>query len=259
MTFSIYLAFILLALIQGMTEWLPISSSGILVVLEEINKLEDKNLNLLFNISVHAGSLLAVIIYLKKEIFSLLNNIKLFQNIIIATIPVVIFGFIIKFFNLNLFLQDIKIVTASTIFFSIILYISDKTTITQSFNKNISNKNSLYIGLWQSLALIPGTSRSGITITCARFLGFSRKDSAKFSFLISIPTLFAATTLGLSDAVINFNIQTIVFLCIGFIVSLVVSLFCIKLFISFVEKYSLTLFVIIRLMLGFMLLIYLAN
>ena len=77
-----------------------------------------------------------------------------------------------------------------------------------SFNKNISNKNSLYIGLSQSLALIPGTSRSGITITCARFLGFSRKDSAKFSFLISIPTLFAATTLGLSDAVINFNIQT---------------------------------------------------
>ncbi len=259
MSFSIYLNLFFLAIIQGITEWLPISSSGILVILEELTKLGDKNFNLLFNISVHTGSLIAVIIFFKVEILGLIKNTKLVQNIIIATIPVVIFGLIIKISNFNLFLQDIKIVAAATLFFSIILYLSDRTVVKRSFKKNISNLHSFYIGLFQALALIPGTSRSGITISCARYLGFSRLDSAKFSFLISIPTLFAATILGASDAALNINSNQIIFLLFGFIISLIVSLFCIKFFLKFVENNSLTLFVILRLILGFGLLFYLAN
>ena len=265
MLLPIYLSLIFLAIIQGLTEWLPVSSSGILIILEEIIKLEDKNLNLLFNIAVHTGSLIAVITYFKREVFELrkniklIKNIKIIKNIIIATIPVIICGFIIKILNLNIFLHDIKIVAFATIVFSIVLYLSDKTKISKKFSKNISNKDSLYIGFAQALALIPGTSRSGITISCARYLGFSRFDSSKFSFLISIPTLFAATVLGAADIIVTFDKNIIFLLALGIFVSLVVSLLCIKLFLKFVENNSLTLFVILRLILGFGLIIYLAN
>tara|TARA_B100000963_G_scaffold289476_1_gene258977 strand:- start:526 stop:1305 length:780 start_codon:yes stop_codon:yes gene_type:complete len=259
MTTSIFLSVICLSIIQGITEWLPISSSGLLVIFEEIVMLKDKNQNLLFNIATHTGSLVAVIIYFKKEIFNIINNIPLILNITIATVPVIIFGFLVKFFNINLFLQDIKIVAYATIFFSIILYLSDRTPVIKKFDKNISNKNAFYIGLAQVLALVPGTSRSGITISCARYLGFSRLDSAKFSFLIAIPTLFAATVFGIGEAAINFNKEVIIFLSIGFILSLIISLICIKAFLSFVEKNSLNIFVIFRLIIGFVLLFYLAN
>ena len=256
MSFSIYFPLIALAIIQGITEWLPISSSGILVFLEQLINLEDKNLNLLFNISVHAGSLIAIIFYFKKEIFNILKNLKLLQNIIIATIPVVLFGLIVKVLNLNILLQNIKVVASATIFFSIILYLSDKTKVSNYYKQNISNKNALYIGLAQILALIPGTSRSGITITCARYLGYSRPHAAKFSFIISIPVLLAATTLGAGEVIINFDPKIINILLIGFSFSLIASLLSIKVFLSFVEKNNLTLFVVIRLILGAGLLFY---
>jgi undecaprenyl-diphosphatase len=259
MSLSIYLNTFFLAVIQGVTEWLPISSSGLLVIFEELVKLEDKNLNLLFNIAVHGGSLIAVVIYFLKDLFQIFNNYSLIKNIIIATIPVVIAGFLIKITGLNIFLQDIKVVAFATLFFSIVLYFSDKTKVTIQFNKNISNKNALLIGFAQVLALIPGTSRSGITISCARFLGFSRVDSAKFSFLISIPVLFAACVLGFSDVVFEPNNQIIILIIFGFFVSLLISLLCIKVFLKFVENNSLTLFVVLRIILGTVLLIYLAN
>ena len=256
MSFSIYFPLIVLAIVQGITEWLPISSSGILVFLEHLVNLEDKHLNLLFNISVHAGSLIAIIFFFKKEIFNILKNLKLLQNIIIATIPVVLFGLIVKVLNLNIFLQNIKVVASATIFFSIILYLSDKTKVSNYYKQNISNKNALYIGLAQILALIPGTSRSGITITCARYLGYSRPHAAKFSFIISIPVLLAATTLGAVETIINLNSQVISILLIGFSFSLIASLLSIRVFLSFVENNSLTLFVVLRLILGAGLLLY---
>jgi undecaprenyl-diphosphatase len=259
MSLSIYLNTFFLAVIQGVTEWLPISSSGLLVIFEELVKLEDKNHNLLFNIAVHGGSLIAVVIYFLKDLFQIFNNYNLIKNIIIATVPVVIAGFLIKITGLNIFLQDIKVVAFATLFFSIVLYFSDKTKVTIQFNKNISNKNALLIGLAQILALIPGTSRSGITISCARFLGFSRVDSAKFSFLISIPVLFAACVLGFSDVVFEPNNQIIILITFGFFVSLITSLLCIKVFLKFVQNNSLTLFVVLRIVLGTVLLIYLAN
>ena len=259
MSLSLYLNTFFLAVVQGVTEWLPISSSGLLVIFEELIKLEDKNLNLLFNIAVHGGSLIAVVIYFLKDLFQIFNNYNLIKNIIIATVPVVIVGFLIKITGLNIFLQDIKVVAFATLFFSIVLYFSDKTKVTIQFDKNISNKNALLIGLAQVLALIPGTSRSGITISCARFLGFSRVDSAKFSFLISIPVLFAACVLGFGDVVFEPNNQIIIVIIFGFFVSLITSLLCIKVFLKFVENNSLTFFVVLRIILGTVLLIYLAN
>ena len=133
MSFSIYLNLIILSIVQGLTEWLPISSSGILVVLEELINFKDKNLNLLFNISVHTGSLIAVMLFFKKDILNILNNLKLAENIIIATIPVVIFGLLVKILNINFFLQNIKVVAIATIFFRS-FYIS---RIKLKFRKNL--------------------------------------------------------------------------------------------------------------------------
>ena len=133
MSFSIYLNLIILSIVQGLTEWLPISSSGILVVLEELINFKDKNLNLLFNISVHTGSLIAVMLFFKKDILNILNNLKLAENIIIATIPVVIFGLLVKILNINFFLQNIKVVAIATIFFRS-FYIS---RIKLKFQKNL--------------------------------------------------------------------------------------------------------------------------
>jgi undecaprenyl-diphosphatase len=246
----IYIKVLILALIQGLTEFLPISSSAFLVVAEEIINLNNKNLNLLFNISVHSGSLLAVLIYFKKEILSLIKNHKLLLNLIITTIPVVIVGFIVKILSINIVLQNVNVIASATIIFSIILFLSDKTKVALKFEDSISNKNALIIGLAQVLALIPGTSRSGITMTAARYLGFSRVDASKFSFLISIPVLSAATFLGLVDATFNFNKDILILLLFGCVTSFIFSYLCIKIFLSFVEKNSLTLFVILRLIIG---------
>ena len=101
MTSSIFLSVICLSVIQGVTEWLPISSSGLLVIFEELVMLKDKNQNLLFNIATHTGSLIAVIIYFKKELFNIINNMSLILNITIATIPVIIFRFLVKFFTIG--------------------------------------------------------------------------------------------------------------------------------------------------------------
>jgi len=259
MALGTYINFFFLAIIQGVTEWLPISSSGVLVLFENLLSLKNKNLNLLFNISVHAGSLLAITIYFRKEIKNLFYNLPLIKNIVVATVPVVIIGFCLTIFNLNIFLQNIEVVAISTIVFSIFLYLSDKTQITKKFENSISNKNSLIIGIAQAIALIPGTSRSGITITAARYLGFSRVDAAKFSFLISMPTLLAATVLGAASIKLTVDIDFIITLIIGFTISFVVSITCIKFFLKFVEKNSLNVFVIARLILGVILLIYLAN
>ncbi len=246
----------ILALFQGLTEFIPVSSSGILVVIEELIKLQDKNLNLLFNISVHFGSLIAVMIYFYKDVIGLLKNFKLLLNIIIATIPVVIIGGAVKLLNINTILQAIPVVATTTIFFSLVLYWSDKTKVSNSFKDYIKNKEALIIGLAQAIAIIPGTSRSGITITAARFLGFNRIDSAKFSFLICMPVLFAATVLGSFDIVFNFDKNIMILLFVAFLLSLISSIICIKYFLKFLSKYSLNFFVIVRLIIGFGLIFY---
>lgn len=246
----------ILALFQGLTEFIPVSSSGILVVIEELIKLQDKNLNLLFNISVHFGSLIAVMIYFYKDVIGLLKNFKLLLNIIIATIPVVIIGGAVKLLNINTILQAIPVVATTTIFFSLVLYWSDKTKVSNSFKDYIKNKEALIIGLAQAIAIIPGTSRSGITITAARFLGFNRIDSAKFSFLICMPVLFAATVLGSFDIVFNFDKNIMILLFVAFLLSLISSIICIKYFLKFLSKYSLNFFVIVRVIIGFGLFFY---
>ena len=252
---EIYLIKILfLSAVQGMSEFIPVSSSGLLVIFENI--LDIKNNNLLINATMHGGSLAAVIIFFYKDLLGLWKNHLLLINLIIASLPVVVIGGLLKYFGLIEQIMNIAVIGYATIFFGILLFISDKNKQEKKLISSISNKEAFIIGLYQVLALIPGTSRSGITITGARFLRFNRVDAAKFSFLLSIPTLSAAFILS-SYEIIKLNEEAFNLVSLfAFFFSFMFSITTIKYFLIFLKKFSLNIFVIFRICLGVALLIY---
>lgn len=252
---EIYLIKILfLSIIQGVSEFIPVSSSGLLVVFENI--LEIKNNNLLINATMHGGSLAAVLIFFYKDLLGLWENYDLLINLIIATLPVIIIGGLLKYFGVIEQIMNIAVIGYATIFFGILLFISDKKEQKKKLVSSISKKEAFIIGLYQVLALIPGTSRSGITITGARFLRFNRVDAAKFSFLLSIPTLSAAFILS-SYEIIKLSEENFNFVSVfAFFFSFIFSIMTIKYFLIFLKKFSLNVFVIFRICLGVVLLVY---
>ena len=252
---EIYLIKILfLSAVQGMSEFIPVSSSGLLVIFENILKI--KNNNLLINATMHGGSLAAVIIFFYKDLLGLWKNHLLLINLIIATLPVVVIGGLLKYFNLIEQIMNIAVIGYATIFFGILLFVSDKNKEEKKLTLSISNKEAFIIGLYQILALIPGTSRSGITISGARFLKFNRVDAAKFSFLLSIPTLSAAFILSSYEITqLHEGSFSSVYL-FAFFFSFIFSILTIKYFLIFLKTFSLNIFVIFRICLGVALLIY---
>ena len=184
---------LLLSFVQSATEFLPVSSSGHLVLME---KFGFSNQTLLTDIALHLGTLIAVLAFFHKDILNLLKNFykkgaeqRLCFHLIIATIPACIFGFFLSDI-IETALRSPLVIAFTSIFYGILLWIADKFSPNKKEIKNISTKEALLIGCAQALALIPGTSRSGITMTTARFLGISRVESAKFSMLLSIPIIF---------------------------------------------------------------------
>jgi len=185
----------ILSIIQGITEFLPISSSSHLILASKYFNFDNQSLSL--DVSLHIGSFIAVIFYFKKDIFNFLKNKELFFKIIISSIPVMIVGYTLVKLNLIEQIRNVKIIGWTTLVFGILLYFSDKFSTAKMIKNNFNYKSALYIGFFQILSLIPGVSRSGITITAGRFLGFKREESVKISFLLSIPTLAAVSTFGI--------------------------------------------------------------
>jgi len=247
------LEIILLSITQGITEFLPISSSAHLILVSEY--LNFNNENLILDISLHLGSLLAVLLFFKKEILNFIQNKLLFIKIAIGSLPTLIFGFLLVKLNLIEYLRNSYIIAFTTIIFGIFLYFSDKSKINKNINNNFSLKDSIYIGLFQTLSLIPGVSRSGVTITAARFLSFSRIESAKISFLLSIPTLIAVSTYGIIKIIYLDELQITIQNFWAMFLSFIISFLAISLFLKFLKKYNLTYFVIYRVILGIILLI----
>ena len=206
---------IILSLIQGTSEFLPISSSAHLIVVSTLYEL--KSNSLLIDVSLHLGSLLAIIYFFRKELFSLNNNKKLLSLIIIGSIPLIIVGYILFKTDLIYFFRDIKIIAWTTLIFGIVLYFADKSKFDKKISSNLNLRTILYIGLFQTLALIPGVSRAGITITAARIFKFNRFDSSKISFLLAIPALAGASFLSLKDMIgESFELNHLVFIAIIF-------------------------------------------
>ena len=246
-----FIEILILSAIQGISEFLPISSSAHLIIISKIY--DFKTSSLLIDISLHLGSLFAIIIYYKKDLFNLQHNKKLLSLILIGSIPLIIFGYMLHSTDLIHLLRNIKVIAWTTLFFGIILFFADQRKTNQNISNNLNIRNILFIGFFQILALIPGVSRAGITLTAARFLNFNRVDSSKIAFLLSIPALAGASVLGLKDA-LQQSIQINYLLFIAIILSFLFSYVTVKYFLKYVAKFSLSIFVIYRLIIGVILL-----
>ena len=247
---------VILSLIQGISEFLPISSSAHLVVVSTLY--EFKSSSLLIDVSLHFGSLMAIIFFFRKELINLRNNLKLLLLMFFGSVPLIIVGYILYKTELIYALRDIRIIAWSTLIFGIILYFADKCKFDKKISSDLSLKTILYIGLFQILALIPGVSRAGITITAARFFKFNRLDSSKISFLLAIPALTGASVLGLKDIVNqSFEFNYLVFIAIT--LSFLSSYFTIKFFLEYINKFSLNIFVIYRIVVALILFIMIYN
>ena len=244
---SDFIEIFLLSIIQGVSEFLPISSAAHLVLASNIY--EFKNQSLLIDISLHLGSLLAILYYFKDDIFNFNKNKNLFYKIIIGTLPLIIIGYLLYTTKLINYFRNIEVIAWATLFFGILLYIADKNKFIKKIDTDFNIKSVLVIGFFQILALIPGVSRAGITITAGRILGFDRTDSTKISFYLSIPALIGASALGIKDLFkesIDFNFLVL----IGVLLSFLFSLITIKIFLRFIKNFSLNVFVVYRLLLA---------
>ena len=249
---SNYIETFALSLIQGIFEFLPISSSAHLLITSEIFNF--KSSSLIIDISLHLGSLLAIIFYFRKDLVNFFKKKNLALLIIVGSIPLIVFGFLLYKTNLIYYLRNIETIAWATLIFGIILYFSDKIKVKKKFDDDLNFKNILIIGILQIFALIPGASRSGVVITAGRFLNFDRYDSSKISFYLSIPALAGASTLGIKDAFdkgIEFNILVI----FSVIFSFLFSYLTIKYFLAYVKKFNLNIFVYYRVLLAGILLI----
>ena len=254
---------ILLSVLQGITEFLPVSSSAHLIIFPNITNNADQGR--IFDVAVHTGSLLAVILYLWRDILRMSIGIislgskskrdfKIFYITIMATLPLVTFGYYIQNNNF-LFLRSLEVIAWSTLIFGLLLYFADKVFLRVKKIDDLNIISGTIIGFFQVLAFLPGTSRSGICITAARFLGFDRESAAKFSLLLSIPAILGAAVLEgydlvkLNDYELNLNLLTATILSFAF------SLVSITFMMTWIKKYSFTPFIVYRLLLGILLLL----
>lgn len=244
---------LILSFIQGVTEFLPISSSSHLIIVSEYSNFTSQSLSI--DVSLHMGSLIAVLSYFHKDLLDFLRNFKLLIKIFIASIPVIIFGFFLVQTNLIEELRSLKIIGWTTLVFGIFLYLSDKFKIEKTFKSNFTFRSAIIIGLIQVFSLIPGVSRSGVTITAARVLKFKRVDAAKISFLLSIPTLGAVSVFGMKNIFLSDNLSFSILNLVSIFFSFIFSLFTIRYFLKYINKFSLGLFVIYRVFLGVILLL----
>jgi len=246
---------IFLGFLQGLTEFLPISSSGHLVIFEKILELEfDKTSLKGFDVVLHFGTLLAITFYFKTDLIQLFKGLlqtiktrkcnaesQLFLNLIIATVPVLFTGF---FFNdfLDEYFRSIKTISFMLFFTGLILLLSEKFPQDKK-EKKITLKQGFLIGCAQAVALIPGVSRSGSTISMAMFQGIKRESAASFAFLMAVPAIFAA----MGYILLKTFLGEIVFpefkiLVVGFIASFVSSYLCVKFLMHFIRKHALSMF-----------------
>ena len=247
------LQILILSIIQGLTEFLPISSSAHLIISSSILGQETQSITV--DIFAHGGSLFAVIIYFRAELADALKDYKFsssdsfLNKLFLGSFPILIIGFFFReFISENL--RTLDIIAISTIFFGILLWIADRTTKDQLPNESVTFKHAFLIGLAQCLALIPGTSRSAITIICALFLSYSRTIASKFAFMLAIPTLGVillseVISLGFSPLEINW-LDVLLVLTFSFLSSYL----CIGIFLKLIERIGFTPFVIYRVLLG---------
>lgn len=259
-----YVQVVVLALVQGLTEFLPISSSAHLILLPKLLGWSDQGLT--FDVATHFGTLLAVVTYFRFRLGQLAwgsiqgilkrdynEELQFVVKLVVATVPIVVAGSLAMDL-VESHLRSIVVIGLATIVFAIVLLGADIAGKKEKHEDAITIRHSFLIGLAQVLALVPGTSRSGITITAALLLGFSRTASARFSFLLAIPTIAAAAWLTGMDALGQSANTDWTALGLGVLISFLAAYLCIDAFLRFVDRVGMTPFVVYRAIIGVLLL-----
>lgn len=259
------LTLVLAALIQGITEFLPVSSSGHLILLPQLTGMEDQGQ--VIDVAVHVGTLFAVILYFWADVrLAAVGLTRLLRGkidtqgaflalcLVLATIPVIIIGLILKLSGLDESLRSIAVIGWTMIIFGLVLYWADQTGKTDRTAEQWTLRHAIIMGLWQAVSLIPGTSRSGITITAARQLGYAREDGAKLAMLMSIPTIIAAGALASLEVVATADAQAAKDGAIAAVLAFAAALLALTLMMRLLKSVSFTPYVIYRVILGVILL-----
>ncbi|MFN3474992.1 MAG: undecaprenyl-diphosphate phosphatase [Blastomonas sp.] len=260
-----FLQMLLIAIVQGVTEFLPISSSGHLILLPVLTGYEDQGP--MIDVAVHVGSLLAIITYFFRDVWGLARGgfatvgigkapaeRRLFWFIILGTIPAVIVGLFLKQGGYMEGFRSTQLVAINLIIYGVLLGIADRLGRSDRSYEDMGLKDAIIVGLAQALALIPGTSRSGVTMTAARVLGFGRVEAARFSFLLSIPAVAGAGVLIVPDLIEAGGDMVIEALITGgltFLAALGTMAFLMR----FLKRASMMVFVVYRILMGVALLI----
>ncbi len=255
------LQIVLLSIIQGITEFLPISSSAHLILFSGVIGEEDQGI--IFDVAVHFGTLLAAIYYFRGDLLSMIFSLKkrdnhesnnLLVSLFISSLPILILGFLLREFVENN-LRSIEVIAYSTIFFGILLYISSIRTKSKKDETDLNPLDSLVIGFGQSFALIPGASRSGVTMMSALFLGYKPNFSARYSFLLSIPTIMAISVVEIftiTKTEYAFSLDLLLAMSISFLF----AFFTISFFLKALDRIGFTPFIVYRLILGLILILF---
>ena len=256
---------VLLALIQGVTEFLPISSSGHLVLLPNLTGLDDQGQ--VIDVAVHVGTLGAVIVYFWPDVRLGLWGVprlltgridtpgaRLAFLLMVATVPVILVGLVLHLTGLADALRSIAVIGWTMLVFGLVLYWADQRGPMRKQTENWSLRDAVILGLWQAMALIPGTSRSGITITGARFLGYGRDSAARLSMLMSIPTIAASGILLGADAAMAADLAALRDGAIAAALAFAAALVALAVMMRLLKTISFTPYVIYRIVLGVILL-----
>jgi undecaprenyl-diphosphatase len=255
---------IVLAVVQGVTEFLPISSSGHLILVPQLMHWHDQGL--VVDVMTHIGTLLAILIYFWRDVWRItVGGLELLKGrvtddgrlaiyIILATIPAVAFGIFLKKFGFTDLERNVAVVAWNTILYGLLMLVADMVGPQEKTIANMTLGNALIIGVAQALALIPGTSRSGVTMTAGRFLGFTRPDCARFSFLLGIPAIAGAGIFTVADALTSGETITMdAVYCAG--LTFLAGLAAIAFLMALVKRISFLPFVLYRMVLGGFLLV----
>lgn len=250
---------IVLALVQGLTEFLPISSSAHLILVPVISDWPDQGLA--FDVAVHAGTLIAVVLYFRRELKTMIvewfgslrgnhtPDSRLAWAVLLGTIPAGLAGLLFK----DVISDNLRtplVIATTTIIFGLLLWGADRNKKLVRDEHSLNWKDVLIIGVAQAIALIPGTSRSGITITAALMLGLNRQAAARFSFLLSIPVIVLAGGVEMLDYIGVASTQDINYLIMGAMISALSAYACIHYFLKLLERINMTPFVVYRMVLG---------
>lgn len=252
-------------MIQGLTEFLPVSSSGHLALLPNLTGLEDQSQ--VIDVAVHVGTLAAVTVYFRADVLLALRGAaslaagrfdapgaNLALCLSVATVPVVALGALIALTGLDDLMRSVAVVGWTTLTFGLVLYWTDRTGSVARSAGDWSVLDSIIMGLWQAVALVPGTSRSGITISAARFLGYGRQDAARLAMLMSIPAILASGVYKGTEVALVGDPGLLRDSAIAALLSFVAALAALRVMMRLLLRISFTPFVIYRVALGLVLL-----